>query len=256
MRLAMTHRPRAWGVIASLALLASLFSTGSASAGETEPDPMTGAPAVGDCYDITYKQAYGHAIAERTVDCSRRHTLAVVGVGTVPDSVDLASIDWDKPMPEALGRAMDKVCTPGTNRTLGTSKTARALSLYSQGYWWFTPTDAQVAAGARWFSCEVGIDDGRKLLPLPDGQPTRLTKPVDSDVARCADTRGDFVVCSKRHAWRATTAFLVNKKLTEKSQKAAVGKCARRVSSREWRWSTIPTEVRQFAVACFSKTSR
>jgi len=248
----MTRALRLLGVTAVLALLAGLLGIGTASAGETVPDPMSGAPAVGACYDLTYKQAGGDSTSEATVDCSGKHTLIVGAVGQLPES-----FDWDDSSERYT--YSNKICKPFWHKYYVIGKPSSYLTLL-YGVW-LAPTQAQRDAGARWISCEVGIATDGVLLPLPKGGPAKATKKPASSIARCADARYRVTPCSKKHAWRATYAFGVtakgkDKAVASKLEKAAARTCPRKVSSETWLRSFRPIDENRYAIACFSKTRR
>ncbi|WP_395690575.1 septum formation family protein [Nocardioides sp.] len=238
-------------VAAALVLGVSL-AAGPAEAGD---DPSTaGAPSVGDCYDLTMTQAYEHAAPEPTVACSRRHTLSVVAVGTIPASYDWSTVDWDH-FPRPLGRAITRVCEPATVRLLG-NVVQRARTLYQD--WWFVPSEAEIADGARWFSCEVGLTTTDALLALPAGQPTKITKRIPASIGYCAyQAKGGYptVACSHPHQWRATFTKLVRLEPTDQNaRKAANSTCPRPMRSRNWLYSIDPTSPQAFVLRCLDQT--
>src|SRR6476661_2442799 len=211
----MSRMLRALGVVAILSVICGLLAAGSAVA--ADPDPMAGAPEVGACYDLTIKQAYEFASPKAPVECATRHTVVVTAVGTLPSSLDWATIDRSH-LPAALVSAVDKTCDPSVATLVG-APTRRALSLYT-GYW-FAPTDADIAAGARWFSCELALAETTRLVPLSAGQPSKVGRPVAKKVGRCGDARGNYVLCSRTHRWRATFATTVDAKPSGKRIAAA-----------------------------------
>jgi hypothetical protein len=253
----MTRELRILGLAAVLALISGLLAVGTATAGEAVPDPMLGAPAVGACYDLTLKQANGHAAPESTVACSGRHTMAVTAVGTIPASADWATLDWDKKFPTALSRAIDATCDPAVRKLIG-SEARRALTLYEDFF--FAPTEAEIASGARWFSCEVVLKAPTALLPLPKGQPAKLGASIPDQVARCAKAvKGGYVnvVCSRAHQWRATYAKKIRGKPTDKTLlRAAKRTCPRHVTSKRWLYYGQYISRTAFVVGCSSRTKR
>jgi hypothetical protein len=254
----MNRTLRALGATAALVLVAGLLGTGSAVAGETTSDPMGGAPAVGACYDLTLKQANLHAAPARPVPCSGRHTMVVTAVGTIPASVDWATLDLDKRYPAALRRAIDSTCNPAVRKLLG-SETRRALTLYQD--YFFAPTEAEIEAGARWFSCEVVLRAGNALLPMPQGQPAKLGRTIPDQVARCAKAvKSEYVsvACSRAHQWRATYTKAVRGKLTDKTLlRAAERTCPRHVTSKRWLYyGQYSSRAKTFIVGCSDKTRR
>lgn len=253
----MTRALRLLGVTAVLVLLAGLLGVGPASAGETEPDPMFGAPAVGECYDLTLKQAYDHASPKAAVDCTGAETMFVTAVGEVPASFDWTTVDWDKKLPASLVRQLGATCDPATKKLLGTD-VRRALTLYES--YWFAPNESEIAAGARWFSCSVALTTSKKLLDLPAAGPAKISSSIPNALARCAKAvKGGFanVACSSSHQFRTTFAKLTKGKLTDKSLlKAAKRTCPRHVSTREWLYRGDWVSTTSFVVACSSKTRR
>ena len=99
-----------------------LLGIGTASAGETVPDPMSGAPAVGACYDLTYKQAGGDSTSEATVDCGGKHTLIVGAVGQLPES-----FDWDDSSERYT--YSNKICKPFWHKYYVIGKPSSYLTL-------------------------------------------------------------------------------------------------------------------------------
>lgn len=242
---------RALGVVAVLSVICGLLAAGSAVA--ADPDPMAGAPEVGACYDLTLTQVYGVSSPEAPVGCGSRHTVVVSAVGQLPDSLDWTTIDPSH-LPAALVRAVNSTCDPAIKTLVG-SPTRRALSLYTS--FWFAPTDADIAAGARWFSCEVVLAESRALVPLTAGQPSKVGRSVAKKVARCANAKGNYVACAKRHQWRTTYATTVAAKPTDRQVlRAAMRICPRHVSSRTWRYGSPIREGRSFVLICMSQTRR
>jgi hypothetical protein len=248
----MTRALRLLGLAAVLALVAALLGVGAASADETTPDPMVGAPAVGGCYDLTLKQAGTDSTGEATVDCGSRHTLLVGAVGELPES-----FDWDDS--KSRYEYSHKICDPFWEKYYSISDPHSYLSLL-YGVW-FTPTKAQRDAGARWISCSIGVAVERSFLPLPKGGPAKMTKKPAASIARCADKRYRVTPCSKKHAWRATYAFGVNAKGSDKAvdakvRRAARHTCPRKVSSEAWLLSYRAIGKNRYAAACYAQTKR
>ncbi|GAA4707639.1 septum formation family protein [Nocardioides conyzicola] len=250
----MTRALRCLGVTAVLVLLAGLLGVGPASAGETDPDPLAGAPAVGACYDLTLKQAYGHSSPKPAVECTGDETMFVTAVGEVPASFDWADVNWKK-FPAAMSRKLTTTCDPATKKLLGTP-TRRALTLWDS--YWFAPNKREIAAGARWFSCSVALTSSTKLLDLPAAGPAKITGSIPDAVARCAKAvKGGFaaVACSASHQYRTTFSKVVRGKATDKSVlKAANRTCPRHVVSREWLYRTSWVTRTTFVLACSNKT--
>jgi hypothetical protein len=247
-------RPLGLALAALLAVAGLLVSVTPATADTARlADPMTGAPAAGDCYDVTYKQGWEHAISEDTVPCSRKHTMRVVQVAQLPASVDMTDAD-------AVSAAGWKACQTSYRRYFGKDPARNYLTLLT--FWFFAPTKAQIDAGARWTSCEVALASGEKLLPLAKGSVPKATakKPADS-IARCVNRKNDFVPCSAAHVLRATYAFQATTKGSDKAKAKAVAKAAGRTCGRQvknWQgiYSGKPVSKTKAVIACYVKTTR
>lgn len=243
---------RVLGVLAALLLVAGPLSSGSATADDL--DPTAGAPQAGACYDLTLAQVYEHSAPEAPVDCAAKHTLAVTAVGQVPDSFDWATVDW-KHLPKSVGRAVYETCSSSVDKLVG-SPVRRSRTLYE--WFWFAPTDTEIAAGARWFSCSIGLDTSMGLIPIPSGQPAKRGKTIPDSVAHCVKrSKGGYLVvaCSRAHQWRATYTKLVHRKPTKRNVRvAAMSACPRHMSRRDWLYSTYVFSQKSFVLRCEDKT--
>ena len=230
-----------------------LVSSTPATAGTARlADPMVGAPAVDDCYALTYKQGFKHAISEKTVDCGRTHTMRVVAVGQLPTSVD-----WEDS--KAVHKVVTKTCDPAWQKITGKQPTVTYRTLWSS--WWFAPTEAQIDDGARWFSCEVALNLGERLIPLPKGKLPKATKNPADSIARCATKRYTTVPCSKPHAWRTVFTFTTKgqgkgDRLTQSLRRAAIRRCGPAVPGDNFLWSARHLESRTYVIACLQETKR
>lgn len=249
----MLRAPRALGVITAALLAGSLLGAPALAA---DPDPNAGNPGAGACYDLTLKQAYESSSPEAPVSCGGRHTMVVTAIGELPASVDWATVDWDD-LPDALGREIDATCAPAAAKVLGPHP-RRAKSLYR--VYWFAPTEAEVEAGARWFSCLVAPTTSAKLLPIPDGHPRKLKAKIPNGLARCAKkVKGGFatVACSSPHGWRTTYTRAVSGKATDKNAlKAARRFCPKHTRSDDWLYTTDYINAKVFVLGCSDKTKR
>ncbi len=243
---------RAVTALLGLALVGSLV-TGTAPATAAEPDPLYGAPAVGDCYDLTKEQAWGSSTREKPVDCSTRHTLLVGAVGTLP-----ASVGYDEPA--KFRRAVKRICDPFwlTYYDLDDHRSYRTVL---QGIW-LGPTKTQRKNGARWVSCSISLALSTSLQPLPEGGPAKATARPDDSIARCATKRYLTTVCTKRHAWRVTHSFSAKARgkgdvLEARLERAAVRVCSRRIDGNRWLWGSRSTTKRNtYALVCLAKTRK
>lgn len=241
--------------LSALLVLAGLFvgSTPATADGARLADPMAGAPAVGDCYDLTFEQGYEHTISESTVPCTRKHTMRVVQVAQLPASVDMTDAD-------AVSAAGPRACETSTRAYFGKDPRRSYLTLLSA--WFFAPSEAQIDAGARWVSCEIAITASSKLLPLPKGAVPKATakKPANS-IARCVSRKNTYVPCASAHVLRATYAFTTTAKGNDKAKATAIAKAANRTCPRKVkRWpsvySGLPLTKTKAVVACYTKTTR
>lgn len=194
---------------ASALSVPAVASSTAASAAPTERSAATAPakPGVGTCHDLTYDQAYADSDPAPAVPCRRTHTLRTFLVPTVPDRIDM---DDD----EALEALVTRRCSPALLRVVsGGSLERRLMSAYS--YFWFTPTRAQVRAGARWVRCDLALLaglDGITTLPRASRPQLQGRPPYDDRVARCYTGRqpGGYhyvTACSRKHQYRARKVY-------------------------------------------------
>ncbi|MBZ5738315.1 septum formation family protein [Nocardioides mangrovi] len=228
------------------AALAALTLPTTAYAGETA-DPMAGAPAVGDCFDITYAQGMKTSLhGEDPVDCAGDHTAVVAAVGKLP-----GRLDWDSPKAK-IYRATGKVCASAFHDLTGNDTLLWQRSQYA--YWQFWPTKSQQADGARWFDCMVSIKGARDLNALPDTLP-HLSRHMPDSVARCVTRTNGYTTCAEAHRWRATFSFYAHGKATRKHLNAAANRrCPAHVSGPGWLTSAYDVAGKRFVVVCYDKT--
>lgn len=231
-----------------------LILGGTASAPASAADPMVGAPEVGDCYDLTLKQAYVESTGKPTVSCGAKHTILVGGVGSIPEGVG-----WEDQ--KGLFKAAEKICDPFWNRQLGRSHVVQYKTLLTA--FWLMPTPGQRKQGARWISCLVGMQAGDRLLALPKGDLPRVTKRPAESIARCGNRAGEFVPCAAPHVVRVVHTFATTAKGGEKARQAtlerAAGRvCPGKVPGRRFSWSAKPrtSTSTSYAVACYATTTR
>jgi len=175
----------------------SLSST-TTPAATTPPDPGP-TPQVGECHDLSLRQAV--AVVGRTapVACRRPHTAQTYFVGRL--DLTTTSGFTRRVDSQAAQRQMSRACTTRLSRHLG--RTPRELRLSTVRAVWFSPSPARAKAGADWFRCDiVAVAAPGTLLRLP-----RRTKGWDGP-AMCATaapgTRGSRrVTCGAPHSWRA-----------------------------------------------------
>lgn len=156
--------------------------TPSASTPTSSPStdvPPPAAPEKGACYRLRYDDAIAAHNDAEPVRCSAEHTSTTYYVGDVLNPTEQV----------AALQCTDRL---GEDTRLTMLRPA-----------WFTPTPDEIAAGARWFRCDVvALASEGRLAPLTDplGDPERYgmcgtAEPGSSDFRR--------VICSRPHAWRA-----------------------------------------------------
>jgi hypothetical protein len=245
----MTRALRTLGVTAVLVLVTGLLTAGVAAADGTEPDPTAGAPAVGSCYRLSLKDGGEHSVSKAPVECPANHTTVVIGVGELASGVTWSSSD------KAIEKNVIAQCGAAFSAKVG-SKPAQLM--YSQYTWfWFAPTEAEQAAGARWFSCHLAALEDKALGDLPETLP-RAGRNLPDALARCfVGRKYAKTTCADRHDWRLEFATVVHQKPTAKNlDKANQRICPRHVSSRVWLRSAVALDRRSFALGCSSKTHR
>lgn len=235
---------------AAAALVAATLSTATAPA--SAADPGFGAPAVGQCFDMSVEELAGASYVEAPVDCAGTHTARTIAVAQLPG--DLAYGSTGK-----LTRFALETCLPAQRKVLRTSLLGMRMSAYNVGY--FMPTAEQQAAGARWVRCDLVLG-GASLEPLP--AKLALGKfPFKKSVSRCLTGR-DFALtlCSSRHAFRATAAIKIKASRfpSDKAwQRIGTQRCRSAVTSRSYRFgwpSKAAWKAGDRALICYSKSRR
>jgi hypothetical protein len=183
---------------------------------------MTGAPALGTCSTMTADQADAPTDDSTPVPCRQPHTAYVAAVVRLP-----ASLDWDTVSTKDLRRVVAERCSDDVLKVLGPATWAAAdRTAYDTVF--FQPTDADIAAGARWLSCSIVLRHGSRLADLPwKKAPFVRGKPTPDSVARCLTKAALRTTCSAAHAWRATGTFTV-KSRTRPSARSLSRTAARR----------------------------
>jgi hypothetical protein len=189
---------RSWRAATALAavlvapLLAAVAAAGPATA---VGDPMAGAPVVGECHFYEAEERFVPTEPSEPVDCTGKHTAAVIAVAVVPNGMDLRD-DSDV----ALARFASRTCGPALADTLDVSHNRAHLVRYT--YSWFVPTATQLEQGARWIRCDLNELDGRKLDKLP-ANGLYVDGFVQSWNRRCLSSRLLVVSCLRPHTWTA-----------------------------------------------------
>jgi hypothetical protein len=184
-------------------------STPSESTSSTPPPPP---PKAGACYDLTVAAADDLSSDAEPVPCAKAHTARTVHVGR------LAALGADRDAevtdPE-VGRLLAEECPRRVDAFLGGDPVTRNLSRFVA--LWFVPSEADAAAGAAWFRCDlVAFGRGDAFARLPQ---QRLEGVLASDGAldtfgtcgtSAPGSRGfERVICSLPHTWRALTTLRI-----------------------------------------------
>lgn len=171
---------------------------------ETAPPDPGPTPRVGECHDLTFRQAV--AVIGRTapVACRRPHTAQTYFVGRL----DLTTKGGftRRSDSEAARRQMRQACTTRLPRHLG--QDPRALRLSMAQAVWFAPSPARAEAGADWFRCDVVVvASPRTLQRLPRDTRGWGEAPAIAMCATAAPGTSRFrrVTCGSQHAWRAAS---------------------------------------------------
>lgn len=236
----------------SAAVAALVAATLSTTAPASAADPNLGAPAVGQCFDMSVEELAAASYVEAPVDCAGTHTARTIAVALLPD--DLAYTSTGK-----LTRFALETCFPAQRKVLKTSLLGMRMSAYNVGY--FMPTPEQQAAGARWLRCDLVLG-GVSLQPLP-GKVALGKLPYKKSVSRCL-TGGDFALttCSTRHAYRATAAIKIKADRFPKEKawkRIGTQRCRSAVTSRSYRFgwpSKAAWKAGDRALICYSKSRR
>lgn len=190
-------RRSAHALVAIAAMLAiSLITLGTtpaqaASSGAT--------PKVGQCRTLTAKLAAAPTDTSKPTSCAKRHNAVTIAIAKVPTPL----VGQSQEQLSALGEA---ACAPLVLKKLGRSPAERETSAYR--YVFFQPTAAQVQAGARWFRCDLVLEGGKRLLPLPAhlSHPI-LPKRLNDHIARCLTRTHVTTTCSSTHSYRPIDAI-------------------------------------------------
>ncbi|HEX4190414.1 MAG TPA: septum formation family protein [Marmoricola sp.] len=182
---------------------------GSGSEASTAPDPPK-APPLAACYNLTVAAALKETSSSAAVPCSGRHTSLTVDVGAFDPlrAGHLLAIGST-----AVQQEIAAACRSRVDRYVGGSTETQRLSQVQAV--WFSPTPAQVDAGALWYRCDLVISAGGTGAPGGGflALPARTRKLLDthSALARfgtCGTaapgaTGFTRVPCVEHHSWRA-----------------------------------------------------
>jgi hypothetical protein len=245
------------GAVAGAAALAAVLTTAPALAGPGRAgSALTGAPTIGTCSTMTPVQGAADADKSTPVSCKKAHTARVAGVAKLP-----ASLDWTASK-RAIYRVVANRCAPQLFKVLGGSARARDTTAYN--YYWFEPTKAQRAQGARWVSCSIFLQHGTKLASLPNNRTPMVPRGKHADsIARCLTKRVFNTTCDHPHAWRATGTFTLKaarRPGVKALNKTATRKCLPYVDPHKFYRFTYPDvdtwAVGDHTVVCYTRTGK
>lgn len=236
--------------LVALSLLALLATSGcngskdpsSALGPSATPVPITAPPARA-CYHLTVSDGLELSNGSAPVSCRRPHTSITVAVGRISR----------KALPIDSARAQGRIartCKAKVDAYVGGTAETRRLSRVQAV--WFSPTQEQAAAGARWFRCDLVIaGDQTSFAALPRKTRGLLssTKSLNTygTCGTAAPGAATFrrVACGTRHSWRARASINLatgSRYLGQGAAKQADSRCrdieARRaVTATHLRWS-------------------
>jgi hypothetical protein len=244
-------RPHALTLLAAAALVA-----GALTASVTEPASATasGRPSVGECHDLTVAQVNAPSDSRPPVDCAQSHTTRTIRVAQLPSGTS-----WNDGA-DQISRTVERTCLPARDEALGRTDKVRDRSAYT--FVWFVPTRAEREAGARWFRCDLALNGGSRMLPLPtDETPALGGLPLPDSVARCLHP--DTLItttCARTHTWRSTGSFtlrLADHPSEKRVRTAALKRCPALVTTGRYRWTyrgEVGWKLGDHVVVCYSKT--
>ena len=203
------------GLTLALALAMSACTSGTAepdadpspaaspSPTETSPPPDPGPrPKVGECHDLSFRQAVSVVGRTEPVACKKGHTAETFLVGRLELATRAGRMR--RVDSRAAQRQARTACTSRLPRHLGRSP--RELRLSMAQAVWFTPSPQRAEAGADWFRCDVVVvASEKKLLRLPRRTQGWGDAPAVAMCATAAPGTPAFrrVTCSSKHAWVA-----------------------------------------------------
>lgn len=240
--------PRPGGrVLMALAVTGALLTCFETPASAVTVPP---APPNGACYHYTIKAVPRPSNNSARVACSAKHTALTIAVGALPQDTVYDQLLASAAVPQPVQRA----CLPAFHRQLGSTLLKAGRSIYDWDF--FYPTEAQWAAGARWFRCDVIKPSTPTLLtPLPKGHKRFLRNGLTKATRMCLGAQG-AKACSLNPPWVQAGARLVQvakSKLDAKADRICRAKVRRGAAyGYTWRKMTTQTPPR-YAIVCFRR---
>jgi hypothetical protein len=179
-------------------------SSSSPSPTETVPPDPGPTPKVGECHDLSFRQAIAVVGRVKPVRCGRPHTAQTYFVGRLKLRTKAGHVR--RADSQAAQKQAREACTSRLPAHLARTPVELRLSM-AQAVW-FTPSERYAAGGARWFRCDVVVVAApRRLMRLPKQTRDWGDAPAIAMCATAAPGTKAFrrVTCGSTHAWRATT---------------------------------------------------
>jgi hypothetical protein len=228
----------------------TLLTAAVASLGLTSPASAATTPGVGQCHQLSWRQAAAYSDTKAPVGCSKRHNLETLAVVTSPTS--LAGLSDDQL------RQAESACFHPYWKAMGklTKLRQTSYSLFT-----FVPTAAQREAGERWIRCDVAlVKGGNRMASLPRH---RLGKPVvralNDTVRLCLTGKHRWMTtCDTPHSYRSTKAFSMAQTTyptDDQAVKAAWRRCSGTTDYATWP-SEEQWDVGNHVIVCYDKTKK
>jgi hypothetical protein len=206
-----TFSRRIIGALSTI-LFATALTAGATATAATpgrpslEPDPSFEIPTVGECRNYGLAAVAPSTNESPTVSCGDLHTSKVIATPLLPEA-----LTWESPETQ-IHLAMVKACLPAFRSILGRTERLRQRSAYEVA--WFTPTQTQRDAGARWLRCDLVLYGGSTLMPIRrNAVPILPAAPLPKSVTSCLVGPDDAIrktVCTKTHRYRAAGTWRVD----------------------------------------------
>ncbi len=238
----------------TLALLGAVLAAPLPATAGTA-DPHFEEPAVGECHQYGWNVLNSPNDTSAPVGCGQKHTAKVFKVFQLP-----SDMDWTATGDEIYA-LVTKKCDPAWKKWMGRNQLTIALTAYSYG--WYSPTQAQRDAGARWLRCDIILLKSKGLAPLPKNKAPMIPAPITNKVRKCLNG-SDYLTtsCSYKHQWRATGDFKMAKgryPSATKFRKVAASRCPKLTTTRTylyWYPSKAQWKSGYRIVVCYSKTRK
>jgi hypothetical protein len=123
----------------------------SPSLASAAPPSIIDPPAIGACWNATYKQANNSMFKGASVECTTPHTIEIAANLDVPADVAVKG-----PKSRDLHLFVDARCQVAVNEYAGVEQPTTAGQGTRTWAFWFTPNSKEWKAGNHWVSCAAG----------------------------------------------------------------------------------------------------